>query len=169
MQPIYFSKCIKGFNTKLGILAHHGKVQLQGCKARGITLKAIFLELCPFLTKKNYMVQMVHDRRALVLYMRCSCQYYNRAVIIMYLYQAIVIVTNIIIQQFYAIYRQDNDVLGQQRGPARTAPPLKGILSKGDERNGARQLAFFAASVGVGNLHAAPFSKSITLSANIFF
>ena len=43
-----YSKTIKGINTKLGILAHHDKMQLQD---KGIKLKAIVLESCPFLTK----------------------------------------------------------------------------------------------------------------------
>ena len=44
----YYSKNIKGINTKLGILACHDKVQLQN---KGYNSKAIVLELCPFLTK----------------------------------------------------------------------------------------------------------------------
>ena len=68
MTVAHYSKSIKGINTKLGILAHHDKLQsLQDCETRGITLKAIFLELCPFLTKIVRRM-MVSDRRALVPY-----------------------------------------------------------------------------------------------------
>ena len=43
----HYSKSIKDINTKLGILVHHDEVQLQG---KEHNYKAIFLELCPFLT-----------------------------------------------------------------------------------------------------------------------
>ena len=49
-------------DTKLGILAHHDKMQLQD---KGIYLKAIFLELCPFLSK-ILSKMMALDRQALV-------------------------------------------------------------------------------------------------------
>ena len=42
----HYSKSAEGINTKLGILAHHDKVD--SCRTRGITLKAVVLELCPF-------------------------------------------------------------------------------------------------------------------------
>ena len=40
--------CIKGINSKLGILAHHEKLQLQG---KGHNSEGYILELCTFLTK----------------------------------------------------------------------------------------------------------------------
>ena len=58
----YYSKSIKGINRKLGKIAQHDKMQLRD---KGLTLKAIFLELCPFLTKFLSRM-MAPDRRALV-------------------------------------------------------------------------------------------------------
>ena len=52
-----------GIKSKLGILAHHDKVQF--CTVMGITLKAIFLELCLFLTK-IFMWNDGSDRQALI-------------------------------------------------------------------------------------------------------
>ena len=50
LNVAHFSKYIKGINTKLGILAHHDK--MQAASQGYITLKAIVFEFCPFLTKR---------------------------------------------------------------------------------------------------------------------
>ena len=58
----HYSKSIKGTNTILGILANHDKVQLQDKH----NSKAIFLELCPCLSKILSRM-MAPDTRVLVL------------------------------------------------------------------------------------------------------
>ena len=59
MQSI-IKKSIKGINTKLGILADHDKVQLQGKEHNS---ESYILELCPFLSKN---LSRIPDRRVLV-------------------------------------------------------------------------------------------------------